>query len=221
MSQAKLMTVTELSKLIGNIGKQKVRLESAVQVAAVECIGQSIVHRNVTPAISLFEACEGALRRDALVAFFEKFGNIAFLKSAKKGEPKLGFYEVHKPEAWTEDFVEQVNAMKWMAAKREAEPVSKYDMEREAAKFIERMRKLAADTGKQVEHRDLIDELYAVYAKYVATRTLKEAKVDDSLINQPASPVAAEVIREAAKPATNDDVAALAAHFGKPLVQAA
>lgn len=221
MTQAKLMTVGELSKLIGGIGKQKVRLETAIQQAAVECIGQSIVHRNVTPAISLFEACEGSVRREALVAFFEKFGNVAFLKSAKKGEPKLGFYEQHKPEAWTEDFVEGVNATKWMAAKKEADPVSKYDAEREAGRFIERMRKLAADTGKQVDHKDLIDELYTVYARYVATRTLKETKVDESQLHQAADATTVAVIRQDAQPASADAVAALAEHFGTPIVKAA
>lgn len=198
MQQAKLMDMSELSKLIGQIGRQKVQLQESIQHAAIQCVAQSIVHRNVTPAIELFNNCEGALRRDSLVAFFERYGNIAYMSKAKKDEPKLAFYEVKIGAAhaamravdddgkcdfkvgdklgWTDNYELVVKAADWTKAKKEAEIKSEHDLFAEAQKFIARIGKLAADTQANVKGRGLVDVLYKAYITYQAEEVLKASK---------------------------------------------
>ncbi len=166
-SKTTLMAAAELANVITRIGKDNASLANRIQAAAVECIGQSIVHRNITPAQQLYDNLGTSQRRDSLVAYFEKFGNIAWDKTNKK----IVFFDVEKITdgktvlAWTEDYVDVVAGSKWDAAKKQSEPVSQYDVSTEVAKFIATMEK-RAERGASLAHDDLLVVLKNAVASY-------------------------------------------------------
>lgn len=162
----KLMEQGALSKLIGNIGKSGMKLDAQIQLAAVQCIAYSIVDRNITPGQNLLDATSNGIRSDALVAFFEKYGQFAYDKQTKK----LVFFDVkkitNKDISWNETYEKELMGTPWTAAKKKPEPVSKYDFDEQATKFVERFKKLAADSTVQVEHKDLLVRLVDVINSY-------------------------------------------------------
>ena len=120
-----------LSAAIGIIGKSGKLLEKQIQVAAVQCIAQSIVHRNASPAMSLYEALPKGQRHDSLVAYFEKFGNLAYSKTEKK----IVFFDVAKHTdqdalEWSQEYASEVNAFQWVNGTKKPEPKSAYEIGR-------------------------------------------------------------------------------------------
>lgn len=210
--QMKLMEMAALGQLIKGIGQQRVTFDGAVQNAAVQCVGQSIAHRNVSPANDLLEAV-GSHLKPVVVAFFERFGNIAW----SKGEKKLKFHEVKVYQGhdgarcfpvgslleWTEDYAAMTTAFVWTKAKKEAEPVSLYDVQEECDKFLERMFK-AAKKGKTLKHKDLLTRLSDTFNRYSAETYIA------SVTTAPTE----EDIAAAATPAEKAKLEALRQHFG-------
>lgn len=189
--QAKLMEMAALSTLIGNIGRQRVAFDTAVQEAAVEVIGQSIVHRNVTPANQLLDVI-GAHLKPALVAHLEKFGNMAWSKADKK----IVFFDVEKITGdkldWNDEYRTKVAEALWFKTKKEAEPKSVYDVAEEAEKFLERLAK-AGKKGVELKHKGLYERLLATYNRYqaetylastTALPTTEEVKSEDAQGNR-------------------------------------
>jgi hypothetical protein len=86
----KLLEGKALTALIAGIGKARVQLDGEVQTACLHVIGQSIVHRNATPANALLEVVSKH-HKATIVAYLERFGNLAWDRKADK----LGFREVH------------------------------------------------------------------------------------------------------------------------------
>jgi len=164
-----VMEVGQLSKIISVIGRQKVRIDSMIQTAAVQAIAQSIVFRNSTPAAQLFEAVGPSTRRDALVKYLEMFGNLAWSKSEKR----VVFYDVaaieNKPElAWSDEYSLKVSEFVWHKAKAEPKQVSMYDVEEKVSALIDSLRK-SAKKGVELKHAPLLDAVEALYVKYVAS----------------------------------------------------
>lgn len=165
MSVKKILIVeaAELDKMIVGVKTSGVRFDALVQRAAVQCVAQSILHGNTTPANALYEALPKGSRRDSLVAWFEKYGNFAWMK----GERKLAYFKAKSAADWTDEYAAEVAASMWTTGTKPAEPKSVYDMEEEVSKFLDRMGKLAGDSTKNVKHKDLLDSLKKVYAAYV------------------------------------------------------
>lgn len=197
--KTKLLQVKALSANIESIGSQRVKLDSEIQAAAIQCIGQSIVHRNVTPANALFEALGKSVRRDSLVRMFEVHGNMAWIKSEKK----IAFYDAGRK--FTDAEVAVMGAKMWHDYIKQADPVSVLDVEKEVEKFLDRMKKAVADKGKTVENVELFDELRQVYLRYVVAH----------------APVSGEQPTPGTHEATAEKLAELAQHFGKPEVKVA
>lgn len=212
MQVAKLMEMTQLAKLIGDIGKQKVALDALIQTAAAECIAQSIVHRNATPSMQLYDAVGNTTRRDALVAYFEKFGNLAWSKADKR----VAFFDTEKilgadkALSWTPEYAETVQKTPWASLKKEPEIVSQYDVEAEFSKFFKRLERLAADPAVSVKNKDMLATVKAAYLHCAADLAMKSTKVDDTVVAQ-----GEEVERVLAKRegATPEQLAALETHF--------
>lgn len=123
-----IMELTQLTKLIGRIGKRGMQIHSWIQQAAVQAVAHSIVHGNVQPGNQLLDAMTGGHRKDSLVKYLEKFGNFAWLKADKK----LGFFQNKrdgKPIEWNAEYAMLCTNFDW--AKAKAEPVirSVYDVE--------------------------------------------------------------------------------------------
>lgn len=163
--QAKLMEMAVLATLIGNIGRQRVEFDIAVQQAACEVIGQSVVHRNITPARQLLDVI-GAHLKPVIVAHFEKFGNIVW----SRAEKKLVFHANLMSGAdleWTDEYRATVLNTLWMKAKKEVEPKSSFDVAEETDKFLERMLK-ANKRGADLKHGELLKRITDTYNRYQA-----------------------------------------------------
>jgi hypothetical protein len=159
--QFKLQSIEDLAKAINGIKTRGAKFDMDVQKAAVQCIAYSIKDRNVTPCNDLYDALPKGSRRDSLVSYFERFGNCAWMKDDKK----IKFFDAKLD--WTPAYALEASAFMWTGAKKQAEIVSKYDVETEASKFFDRLEKILKDSTKTVQHRELYDELRKTYASYV------------------------------------------------------
>ena len=207
--QAKLMEMAALGQLIKGIGLQRVAFDGAVQQAAVECVGQSIVYRNITPAMDLLEAV-GSHLKPVVVAFFERFGNIAWAKSEKKlkfhelivaqGHDAAKCFPIGSKVEWTEEYSALVTAFVWTKAKKETMPTSVYDVQEEADKFLERLLK-AAKKGATLKHKELLERLSDTFNRYSAETYLAKvttAPTEDDIANAstPVEKAKLEALRE-------------------------
>jgi hypothetical protein len=201
-----LKGVGELSKLIGAIGKRKVALDKAVQDAAVQCVAQSIVHRNATPAMELFVAMQGSMRRDALVSYMEKFGNLGWDKTEKK----LTFRDNKRPasgdkfEAW----MEQASNTVWYTTKKESPIKSEFDAEEVIERAIDSLHR-AAKRGAKILHPDALRVVESAYAQFKAMQLQAET-----------SPEVQEALEARAQgKATPAQLARLTEHFSRKVGQ--
>jgi len=151
-----LMPQAELVKRIGLIGKASARLTRDIQEAAVNAIGYSIVHGDITIGQRLYEALGTAMRRQSLVSFFEKHGQFCW----SSNEKKFVFYRV---EGIQFDY-DQLMGMPWDEAKKEA-IVSDLDVEDMVKRMIKKIEN-AIEKGVEVKHKDLYSDLTHTLARY-------------------------------------------------------
>jgi hypothetical protein len=235
-----IMEVSKLAKLIGVIGRQKVRTDAMIQTAAVQCIAQSVEHRNSTPAAQLFDVLGKSSRRDSLVAYFERFGNLMW----SKVDSKVTFCDVSKlPSrtllAWTDEYAKSVEAVLWFNAKPEPKIKSTFDVEDAVEKLIGTIER-NIKKGIEVSGTDLFDEVAAVFYAYRANlkgeriaklahkgatpAQLKDAGATqgqvDSLVAE-VSEAEANTAPTQAEPATREKLDALQDYFGTRVVKAA
>ena len=167
---AKVMQQTELAKLIGEIGRSSVLLVGQIQVAAVACVAQSIVHRNATPAQQLFDAVGSSQRRDSLVSYFEAFGNLAWVKDEKTKKGSIAFFDVakmcDKPAlVWDEVTEQKCTETLWHQVKREPTPKSVFDVEAEVDALLTRLGK-KQEQGADVKNSPLLNALVATVNRF-------------------------------------------------------
>lgn len=158
-----------LTKEIATIGRAGIKLTKMIQDAAVQAIGYSLVHGDITIGQRLFEACPKGVRRNSLVAFLEKFG--AFQWDAKN---KRLAHRKNSTE-FTEAYEQDLMATPWDDAKPEPEIVSVFDVTKEFDKFIKRMEKLRQDANITLHHKALLDSLQEASSHYQARLVLGEA----------------------------------------------
>lgn len=203
----KLMEGKALAKLIGSIGVARTKLDGEVQVAAVQCIGQSIVHRNTTPANSLLEAVSKH-HKATLVAYVEKFGNFQWERKAER----LEFREVYKSDQ-LEMAMEKIGDAKWHDAKKPPKVVSQYDGMVMLEDFFDRWFKLTKKEGITVVNKPVVEAAYAAYCEQVV-RAYGEG---DKSKEQKAVDLALEARNKGL--ATPAQLQMLAEHYGKPITQ--
>lgn len=208
MSQSKfvLVSASALAGMIGSIGKRKVALDKAVQDAAVQCVAQSIVHRNATPAMELFAAMAGSMRRDALVVYLERFGNLGW----SKDEKKLSFKDNQRPKegAEFESHMASATDTVWYTLKKESPIKSVFDADEVIAATFDKLHK-AAKRGAKIENIEVLHTLESVYAQYKAAQL--QAETD---------PVVQEAIEaRAAGKASPAQLAKLTEHFARNIGQ--
>jgi hypothetical protein len=158
-----LLSSDDLVKLIASVKTSGSRFDALVQKAAIQCVAQSIVHSNVTPANDLFNALPKGSRRDSLVAWFERHGNLAWMKA----ERKLAFFKAVEASAWTPEYAVEVGGNMWTTGTKAPEIKSTYDLEDEFGKVFDRLGKVMSDSTKTIEHRDLYAKLKAVYNNHI------------------------------------------------------
>jgi hypothetical protein len=180
----KMMQQKELTVALASIARNAGELRQAIQGVAIQAIILSISHgeKGVNVANALMDAVSGtkALRRDSLVAYMEKFGNLGWLKGDKKfaffQQPDLPLGKV------TAEHEALVVAKSWDDAKREADITSTYDMEAEIRKFIARMHKITGDKANKVEKGEALAVVEQTFVRWSAETTLKSMKADQSVL---------------------------------------
>ena len=164
-----------LGKMIADVKRAGARFDALVQAAAFQCVAQSVLHRNILPGQDLLDSLPKGSRRDSLVAYFEKFGNFAWMKQDRK----LAFYEAVGAAEWTADYASVARAFMWTSGTKPAAIVSAYDLDDLTGKFLDKIGKLVDDSTKEVRHRDLYAKLKAVYTAHVVEGFNPEAENDE------------------------------------------
>lgn len=155
-----LKAIAILTKDIASIGRAGVKLTRMIQDAAVQAIGYSIEHGDITIGQRLVEACPKSVRRNSLVAYLEKFG--AFQWDAKNKRLKHRKTELE----FTDDYEEYLMGTPWDEAKPEPEITSVYDAAAEFERFMKRMEKLRKDANVTLHNKALLDALSATEEEY-------------------------------------------------------
>lgn len=158
MAKFALLGTSELNKKIAGIGKASAKLTQDIQVAAVNAVGYSILHGDVTIGQRLYEALGSGMRRQSLITFFEKHGQFMW----SSAEKKLVFCKVEGIQFDPDTLM----GMPWDEAKREV-IVSDLDVEDMVKKMIKKIEN-AILKGVEVKHKDLYSDLTHTLARYHA-----------------------------------------------------
>lgn len=168
MAKFALLGTSELNKKIAGIGKASAKLANDIQVAAVNAIGYSILHGDITIGQRLYDALGTAMRRQSLVTYFEKHGQFVWLS----GEKKFGFFK----REGIEFNPDVLMGMSWDEAKKEV-ITSELDVEDMVKKLIKKIEN-AIDKGTEVKHKDLYSDLTHTLAQYHADQA-------DAILGEP------------------------------------
>lgn len=176
------MNKKQFAVAVGNIGKSSKELDNNIQSAAVAAVAFSVCKdRNATPAQQLLDVLNPHIKA-AVVAFFEKFGNLAYSKETKG----MTFFDVgaktdKEPLAWTDKYAEEVMSFAWTTAKKAPEPKSVFDVQEELDKLIDRLNK-SAKKGATLQHADLLAAMTATFNKYVSEQFMANAVQDQAAL---------------------------------------
>jgi hypothetical protein len=183
------------------ITKSATNTRDKIQEVATWAIAVSITAGDVSVANNLIEALgtTKSLRKDSLVAHFEKFGNLAWSRQDKK----FGFLVNAKhgitDGVLTPEYEAVIVGARWDEAKREAEIVSEYDMERQFRTFIGRMEKIVLDPANKVENADVLSAVRNAFNRINAEKMLRTMKVDETVLDATAAQQAAYDAKQAAQ----------------------
>ena len=195
------MNKKQFAVAVGNIGRTSKELDGNIQLAAVAAVAFSVCKdRNATPAQQLLEVVNPHVKA-AVVAFFEKFGNLAYSKETKS----MMFFDVgaktdKEPLAWTDAYADEVMAFAWTTAKKAPEPKSVFDVQEEVDKLIDRLNK-AAKKGATLQHAELLGRMTAVYNTYIGEQFMSKAVQDVAALDKQAEIEAVVAARQAAETA--------------------
>lgn len=163
MQTVTTMSENEFSRLINNIKRAGQLTNAMIQRAAVFSIMKSIDDRNSTPADTLFKAMPDGTRKNALVAYFEQNGNLAYVKSEKK----IAFFDVAdmtgKPAPVFNEALLAANP--WHKSIKEADITSAWDAKGEIEKVLARLERAVRNNEREVTHADLIFKVKALLAE--------------------------------------------------------
>ena len=144
------MSDEDFALSVAAITRSLVFSTTEIQKAAVSVLCHSLTSDTVTQqqkavakANTLYDTLGTESRKDSLLAYFEKYGNLVFSKVDKKvvyfdREQVLG---ADKKIVWTDDYAEKVTTIKWNEVKKPPTPKSIYDCEVEVRKFVDSMDK--------------------------------------------------------------------------------
>lgn len=159
-----LKNANELSKLITAIGRIGKKTDEMIQDAAVNAIGYSIVHGDVRFGQQLLDNLPQGSRRQALVTYFEKFGQFVWMSTDKK----LKFFKRDDIQ-FDEEFLAH---RKWYDEKKE-NVVSMLDVQAMVDKLIKKVEQAIEKGGIEIKHSALLDELKLASATYNSHNTVQ------------------------------------------------
>lgn len=151
------MQAAELNKEIIAIGKVGAKLNTRIQLAAINAIHYSVVHGDIGFGQRLVLAMNNGLRKNSLIAFLEKHGKFMWSKEEKS----LIFKKRDDVDAETVTKISE----HWSEALKEKEPVSMYDFELEAQNFLKKLEK-QLKSNAQIKGASLFDYVSNAIAQY-------------------------------------------------------
>lgn len=164
MSKFAQLEIGQLEKAIDSIKRRLSTAQTEIQKLAVQCIAQSILHRNASPATRLLGAMGHGMQRQKLVNFFEYWGNLRYSKTKK------GFEYAEKIEGADDEYFAGLMAQPWYKAGKEEELVSTYDVQLAVTKFLESCRKkiekVRSSPNGNVENVELLAAITNAVAKF-------------------------------------------------------
>lgn len=173
-----LLSNDVVSAKLKSVAKNASKLRQDIQELAVQAIGYSIIHGDIRIAQRLFDAVGKSVRRQSLVTFLEKHGQMYFSTADKK----FLFRKVEGIEFNYDELME----LPWDEAKAEV-LVSEFDIEKQFEAFMKKIEgayKKHADTGLVIKNSALFDHLESARIKYseekmaLKATAREESKVD-------------------------------------------
>lgn len=144
------------------------QFDACVQAAAVQAIEYSIKHGDITLADRLLGQLNGPYggprKKQALIDFLEKWGNLAYAWDSHK------FVHRRKTPAvqWTDDYRSNVTASEWtdhiVRSERKTSPY--LDVDEELQRLLRKARAFTEDPGRVVFHVDLLRRLEGLSSEY-------------------------------------------------------
>ena len=165
-----------LNKEIKSIGQTGNKLNTRIQLAALNACYYSLEHGDIGYANRLFLAMNAGQRRNSLVVFMEMHGQLQWDTQTKQFLYKKWETKPDDVEAYLSEVV-----MQWHEAVKEQAIKSTFDWDAEAAKFIKRMEKAISDKNVTNKNSELHDYLAEAIAKYHADQVASE---DDTVIEE-------------------------------------
>lgn len=151
------MPKAELAKEITSIARTGNRLNTRIQLAAMNAIYYSIQEGYIQYGQNLIMALNNGQRKNSLVAFLEKYGKFQWSKETKS----LVF---KKRDDLTVESIMEIKEH-WFEAIKAPEPKSMYDFEDEVNRFLKKMEKAVTDKAT-IKHVEIMDYVHAAIAQY-------------------------------------------------------
>ena len=157
------MTADQFKVLVGQIKRLGKLTNDAIQRAAVFAVWQSLEHRNSTPADNLLQAMPAGTRRNSLVLFFERYGNLAYMTTKKTVE----FFDVENMTGVPQpEFDEKtLMATPWHSMIKEADITSAWDVKDQLEKLLSKLERAIDHQTREVINADLIKRVREVMAE--------------------------------------------------------
>jgi hypothetical protein len=151
------MSTASFNVLISQIKRLGKLTNDAIQRGAVFAVWQSLEYRNSTPADNLPQAMPAGSRRQALVAFFETYGNLCYAKSTKKIE----FFDVEDLTGVSPLDFDEERLMKtpWHGMVKEADISSAWDVKEQLDKLLTKLEKAVQGNTREVLNADILDKV--------------------------------------------------------------
>ena len=152
--------------LVAQVKRVGKMLNATVQRAAVFAIYKSIVDRNSTPANTLYQAMPSGTRRQALVTFLERNGNLCYSTVSKRIEffDVLDLTGIPRPE-----FDEKkLMAFPWHTSVKEADITSAWDVRDELDRILSKLERAHDNSTREVINPELIRQVRIVMAKFAS-----------------------------------------------------
>jgi hypothetical protein len=164
----------------------KAKRDEMFRDAIVYSIGLSIVHRDITTARLVYKTLpyinKKPAAKDALVKFFESWGNIHH----NNAHDELRFNKRYAPEAWTAEHEAHLKKLNWADEIDESQSKKMvYDADEEFRAVLRRLKKAADDPDKTVLHAVLLTKIEEVIYAYGRTdQKLEEEKRGRTLFDK-------------------------------------
>lgn len=192
-----VMKIEDLAVLIKSIARRGMALDKDIQKAAVAAVAFSIIDRNSTPANDLFKALAKSHRRDKLAMYFEKFGNLAYMKTTDS----IDFFDVAamtgKPALeYTDELELELLTTPWTGTTK-APVVSAYDVEDAIAKFFKSADKAVKENRVENELGiGLLKSMHNAYAAWLVANQQNELDADDTIVLHEGDLIDVELIED-------------------------